>query len=143
MVESSKNTSVWSRNVKSASSPFDILKKPKGKLDLTEIKESLNQFDSQRFNIADFVAACIPALQENSTKSVDQLIEYILSQPKIRDLFRLSETKADTLVDKLTSLIKMSKDLDAIELYTRLASHLAFCNSSISDASLAALLIQL
>ena len=56
-------------------------------------------------------------------------------------MFRLNYTKADALVDKLTTLIKLSKDLDATELYTRLASHLAFCGAEMSDPVVAALLV--
>jgi len=51
----------------------------------------------------------------------------------VRDLFRLNSTKADALADKITTLIKLSKDLDSTELYTRLASHLAFCGAEMSD----------
>lgn len=51
----------------------------------------------------------------------------------MRDLFRLNVIKADTLVDKLTTLMKQSKDLDATELYTRLVSHLAFSGAQMSD----------
>ena len=61
----------------------------------------------------------------------------------MRDLFRLSQTKSDALVDKLTTMIKLSKDLDATELYTRLVSHLAFCGAEMSDPVVAALLFQL
>jgi hypothetical protein len=61
MVESSK--SVWSRNQKAPSNPFDVLKKQK-QIDISDIKAALNSFDSQRYNISDFVAACITSLSE-------------------------------------------------------------------------------
>ena len=61
----------------------------------------------------------------------------------MRDLFRLNMIKADTLVDKLTTLMKQSKDLDATELYTRLVSHLAFSGAQMSDQVVGALLMQL
>jgi len=49
----------------------------------------------------------------------------------------------DPLVEKLITMIKQSKDLDSIELYTRLVSHLAFCGAIISDMVLTNLLAQL
>ena len=61
----------------------------------------------------------------------------------MRDLFRLNVIKADALVDKLTTLMKQSKDLDATELYTRLVSHLAFSGAQMSDLVVGALLMQL
>lgn len=55
----------------------------------------------------------------------------------------MSNTKVDPLVEKLITMIKQSKDLDSIELYTRLVSHLAFCGAIISDIVLTNLLVQL
>ena len=71
MVESSKQSSVWSRNQKTPANPFELLKRQKGKVDLGEIKDALNTFDCQRFNVSDFIAACITSLQELGSKQID------------------------------------------------------------------------
>jgi len=40
------------------------------------------------------------------------LIEHVLTNPKIRDLFKNSSTKGDLLVDKLILLMKTCKEVD-------------------------------
>jgi len=62
------------------------------------------------------------------------LVEHVITQPKVRDLFKVNTYKVDYLVDKLLNLIlKSPKEIDSNEIYTRLISHLAFCGNLMSD----------
>ena len=67
----------------------------------------------------------------------------MITQPKVRDLFKSNNSKADALVEKLISLINSSKDVNQSEIYTRLISHLAFCVVPISDDYLNRLMLNL
>jgi hypothetical protein len=60
-------------------------------------------------------------------------VDHVISQPKIRDLFKQNTSKVDILVDTLLTLISAQKDPDSSEILTRLISHLAFCATPMTD----------
>jgi hypothetical protein len=73
-----------------------------------------------------------------------QLVEHVVSQPKVRELFKLNTYRVDNLIDKLLSLTKQPHpDPDANEKYTRLLSHLAFCQQPVSDVTMTKLVFSL
>lgn len=71
------------------------------------------------------------------------MVDHVISQPKIRELFKGIKTNVGSLVNLLLQLIQRSKDLAAQEVFTRFISHLCFCVAPISDDVLLKLLQQL
>jgi hypothetical protein len=69
------------------------------------------------------------------------LVEHVVSQPKVRELFRNNNFKVDSLTEKLIGLIRASKEPDTQETYTRLLAHLAFCSQPMNDTTLTKLLL--
>lgn len=131
---------VWSRAQKSKN-PFDLFKRTAASSDLTAIKDALHQFDTHKHSLPDYMVSSLGSLEDAALQT--QLVDYVISQPKVRDLFKSSSAKVDSLVDKLLTLIKQSKDVDSSEIYTRLISHLAFCLAPISDDMLGKLMLTL
>ena len=90
--------------------PLEIFKK-QTKPDLATIKENLQAWTSDQSILPEFIVSALTT-RENEQEQVN-VADHVISQPKVRELFKGIKSNVGPLVNLLLQLIQRSKDLAA------------------------------
>lgn len=113
----------------------------------------MESFDSEKYSVALFLIEVLKYIDSwnlpphnqsggmmthgvaPSLQGVASIVDYVLSQPKVRDLFRnITKVHADQLLTAVIASIRRPNNFSCVvtkEVLTRLTAHICFCKGTL------------